>query len=147
MVFSSEKAMPSKLALIFLSACLVGAVGHGQDAAPARTGSKEESGVTGRWPGLLGPHRNGWVDDFIVPEKWPDRLKQMWRVEVGSGYGTPLVDGGRVYQHSREGDEEVVRCLDLKDGHEGWRIWGSFLVKRGGGPVGIGGPPLHVAAS
>ena len=49
------------------------------------------------WPGWLGPKRNGWVSGFQPPAQWPESLKKIWRVEVGIGYGSPLVAGGRVY--------------------------------------------------
>ena len=53
------------------------------------------------WPGWLGSKRNGWVNNFQPPKKWPEKLQQMWRVKVGAGYGSPLVAGGRVYQYAR----------------------------------------------
>jgi outer membrane protein assembly factor BamB len=37
------------------------------------------------------------------------------------GYGTPLVAGQRVYQHARQGEEEVVWCFDLASGKRIWR--------------------------
>jgi len=66
------------------------------------------------WTGWLGPKRNGWVSGFQPPKKWPAKLKQIWKVEVGTGYGSPLVFDGRVYQHARRGDDEVVWCFDVK---------------------------------
>ena len=73
------------------------------------------------WPGWLGPNRDGWVRGFCPPAPWPKRLTRMWRVEVGTGYGSPLVEGNRVYQHARQGDDEVVWCLDLRTGDLKWR--------------------------
>ncbi|NNC89802.1 MAG: PQQ-like beta-propeller repeat protein [Akkermansiaceae bacterium] len=73
------------------------------------------------WTGWLGPDRNGWVEGFTPPQPWPEKLKPVWTVEVGTGYGSPLVSGGRVYQHARQGGEEVVWCLDLADGRTIWR--------------------------
>ncbi len=55
------------------------------------------------WSGLLGPQRDGWAGQFKVPERWPEKLQKAWSVEVGAGYGTPLVEGQRVYQHARQG--------------------------------------------
>ena len=73
------------------------------------------------WPGLLGPQRDGWVEHFKIPARWPKQLKKEWSVEVGAGYGTPLVEGQRVYQHARQGEEEVIWCVDLTSGKQIWR--------------------------
>ncbi len=88
---------------------------------------------TERWPGWLGPDRNGWVSGFQPPASWPDRLEERWRVTVGAGYGSPLVSDGRVYQHARQENEEVVWCLRLESGDVEWRK--SYLApfKMGGG--------------
>jgi len=85
------------------------------------------------WPGWLGPERNGWVPDFQPPARWPAKLKRGWQVEVGSGYGSPLVAAGRVYQHARQGNEEVLWCLDLQSGRVIWRSAYTAPFKIGGG--------------
>ena len=85
------------------------------------------------WPGLLGPQRNGWAGQFKVPERWPEKLQKAWSVEVGAGYGTPLVEGQRVYQHARQGEDEVVWCFDLASGKQIWRKSYKNPFKIGGG--------------
>ena len=85
------------------------------------------------WPGLLGPQRDGWVEHFKIPARWPKHLKKEWSVEVGAGYGTPLVEGQRVYQHARQGEEEVVWCVDLASGKQIWRKSYKNPFKIGGG--------------
>ena len=85
------------------------------------------------WPGLLGPQRDGWAEHFKVPARWPKQLKKGWSVEVGTGYGTPLVAGQRVYQHARQGEEEVVWCFDLGSGKQIWRKSYKNPFKIGGG--------------
>ena len=85
------------------------------------------------WPGLLGPQRDGWVEHFKIPVRWPKQLKKEWSVEVGAGYGTPLVEGQRVYQHARQGEEEVVWCVDLASGKQIWRKSYKNPFKIGGG--------------
>ncbi|WP_345682296.1 PQQ-binding-like beta-propeller repeat protein [Novipirellula caenicola] len=72
------------------------------------------------WPGFLGGDRDGWVHHFQPPAEWPESLNKKWQVEVGTGYGSPLVADDRVYQHSRQGDDEVLRCLELATGKEIW---------------------------
>ncbi len=85
------------------------------------------------WPGWLGPERNGWVEGFQAPKVWPKELKRVWQAKVGAGYGSPLVADGRVYQHARQGEDEVVWCLDLKTGAVKWRKSHATPFKIGGG--------------
>lgn len=86
---------------------------------PSNASAQTPSGTY--WPGWLGPQRNGWVDDFQPPAEWPERLNKGWHVEVGAGYGSPLVANGLVYQHARQGDDEVLWCVDLETGDTKWR--------------------------
>ena len=85
------------------------------------------------WPGWLGPERNGWVADFEAPETWPEELEVVWRTEVGTGYGSPLVSGNRVFVHSRLDENEAVACFDLKTGELIWRQTYPAPFKMGGG--------------
>ena len=85
------------------------------------------------WPGWLGPERNGWVKDFEPPQQWPAKLTKVWQVKVGGGYGTPLVAKGRVWQHARQGEEEVVWCMDLATGKVQWSARNPTPFKMGGG--------------
>ena len=82
---------------------------------------KLSSGADLDWPGWRGPNRDGWVSGFRPPNRWPERLKKDWQVEVGTGYSSPLVVSGSVYQHARQGDDEVVWCFDLQTGDIKWR--------------------------
>lgn len=88
---------------------------------PAVVFEQPSSGAEVHWPGWRGPGRDGWVKGFQPPAHWPEKLERVWRVEVGTGYGSPIVSGDRVYQHARQGDEEVVWCLDTQTGAVKWR--------------------------
>ncbi|MBM82969.1 MAG: serine/threonine protein kinase [Planctomycetaceae bacterium] len=85
------------------------------------------------WTGWLGPKRDGWVGHFKAPTTWPSKLKKQWQTEVGAGYGSPIVVGNRVFQHSRQGGEEVVRCVDLTTGDVAWKKSYPAPFKVGGG--------------
>jgi outer membrane protein assembly factor BamB len=85
------------------------------------------------WSGWLGPHRNGWVSDFNSPKAWPDSLGKVWSVDVGTGYGSPLVVHDRIYQHARQGEDEVVWCIDRSNGDVIWRESVSVPFKAAGG--------------
>lgn len=85
------------------------------------------------WPGWRGPARDGWVDGLQPPAKWPEGLERVWQVEVGTGYGSPLVSAGLVYQHARQGEEEVVWCINAHDGTVKWRQSYAAPFTMGGG--------------
>ena len=95
-------------------------------AAPARSADTE-------WTGWLGPQRTGFVEGYQPPATWPDELVKQWQVDVGTGYGSPLVADGRVWQHGRQGENEVIRCLDLKTGETIWEQSDRTPFKIGGG--------------
>ena len=93
------------------------------------------------WPGWLGPDRNGWVSDFQPPAKWPAELEKSWSRKVGEGYGSPIVADGRIFQHARQGEDELVWCLNLKSGAVKWRKSTPAPFKvRGGGQFHGAGP-------
>lgn len=93
----------------------------------------KSSAEDAHWPGWLGPQRNGWVSGFQPPSEWPKQLRRKWQVDVGTGYGSPLVADGHVYQHARQGDDEVVWCFDLDSGDVRWRRSYAVPFKMGGG--------------
>jgi len=93
------------------------------------------------WTGWLGPDRNGWVKDFKPPKNWPESLTKAWTVQVGIGYGSPLVVDDRIFQHTRQGDDEVIWCLNRPTGETHWHK--SFPVSfktAGGGEYHSNGP-------
>lgn len=73
------------------------------------------------WPGWRGPDANG-----ISKEKgWsPAALagaKATWRVNVGEGYSSVAVKGGRLYTMGNVNGQDIVYCLDAQSGREAWR--------------------------
>lgn len=72
------------------------------------------------WPQWRGARRDGSVD-AVLPAQWPDALKKRWEVPVGAGHASPVVSGNQVVVIARQGDEEIVRALDLTSGTEIWR--------------------------
>ena len=71
-----------------------------------------------QWRGL---QRDGAASAFVEPASWPETLTRRWKVQVGDGYGTPLVVGNRVYVFTRRGEREVMAALDAKTGAELWQ--------------------------
>ena len=72
------------------------------------------------WPQWRGPRRDGTLTSFTAPKVWPDTLTQRWTIPVGEGYATPIVVGNRVYQFSRQGENEVMRAIDAATGKVIW---------------------------
>jgi len=73
------------------------------------------------WPQWRGPSRDGSAPAPSDPKAWPEKLTQKWKVEVGSGYATPLVVGNRIYQFSRQAEREVMSALDADTGKVIWQ--------------------------
>ncbi len=77
--------------------------------------------AAGDWPQWRGPNRNGNVSGVSLPAAWPATLKEQWKVTVGVGHSSPLVVDGKIFHHTRIGDDEVLLCLDATSGKELWR--------------------------
>ena len=107
--------MPFSMALAIVTALAAAAggamVSHTQQKPPA-TGTD--------WPQWRGPTRDGSID-AALPAQWPEALKKRWEVTVGTGHASPVVSGNRVVVIAREGEQEIVRALDLASGKEMWR--------------------------
>jgi len=71
------------------------------------------------WPQWRGPNRDGKAPG--VASVWPKNLKEEWRVTVGIGHSSPVVANGSIYVFARQGEEEVLLCLDAVAGKELWR--------------------------
>ena len=80
-----------------------------------------ESVIAQDWPQWRGPNRDGVVISFTEPKAWPEQLKLRWKVKVGIGHSSPVVSGRRIYLHAREGENEVVRAIDLATGKQLWQ--------------------------
>jgi outer membrane protein assembly factor BamB len=98
----------------------------GGSRAQARRGvlqraHQQEPAATGaEWPQWRGPMRDGSVV-AALPAEWPAALTHRWEVKVGAGQASPVVSGNRVVVIAREGDQEIVRALDVASGKEIWR--------------------------
>lgn len=72
------------------------------------------------WPQWRGPNRDGSAPSFTPPARWPASLTERWKVEVGSGYATPILIGDRLFVFSRQGGDEVLLALDAASGKQIW---------------------------
>ena len=74
------------------------------------------------WPQYLGPDRNSTSEQKNILRTWPETGPEvLWIVDVGIGYGGPVVKDGKVYLLDRDDDVgDKLRCLDLSTGEELW---------------------------
>jgi outer membrane protein assembly factor BamB len=77
--------------------------------------------IAQEWNQWRGPSRNGAVGAASEPQVWPEKLNQTWRVEIGEGYSSPVVEKGRVYVSSRRDPDEIVMAINLADGKVIWK--------------------------
>ena len=73
------------------------------------------------WTQWRGPNRDGIVASFETPAAWPQALNQHWKIEIGTGYATPILIGDRIYQFSRLGEDEVMTALGVDSGEVIWQ--------------------------
>ena len=73
------------------------------------------------WPQWRGSDRDGVTRDFTAPTAWPATLKETWKVTVGEGHSSPVTSEGRIYVLARQGEDEVVLCLEAPTGKQLWR--------------------------
>ena len=98
------------------------------------------------WPQWRGPHGDAQASGFTPPKEWPGELAQAWKVTVGDGVATPSLVGDRLYVFSREGANEVVRCLEAASGKEVWKD--EYPTEAVSGPArGFPGPRSSPAVS
>jgi outer membrane protein assembly factor BamB len=73
------------------------------------------------WTQFRGTGRDSRVTGFKAPSTWPAELTQVWKVQVGTGDATPVLVGKKMYLNTRQGDNEMILCLDASTGKELWK--------------------------
>src|SRR6185503_5487781 len=82
------------------------------------------------WTQWRGPARDGTVSTKDTPATWPEKLQRTWRVEIGEGYSSPVVSGGRVFVHGRRDPDEIVASINLADGKVVWEQKYQAVAKK-----------------
>ncbi|MBU0611770.1 MAG: PQQ-like beta-propeller repeat protein, partial [Armatimonadetes bacterium] len=103
-----------------------------QAAAPAATPAASSSGGNNtEWPRFQGPYGNSLAAAQEFNTDWNSQPPQkLWEVAMGdNGFAGPSSAGGKVYIIDHQGQEDVVRCLDLSSGSEVW----TYRYNEGGG--------------
>lgn len=76
------------------------------------------------WPQFLGPDRNSISTQKGLLRSWPEAGPEvLWSVNVGRGYGGPVVKDGKVYLLDRDDEVgDMMRCFSLQAGEELWEF-------------------------
>jgi outer membrane protein assembly factor BamB len=74
------------------------------------------------WPQWRGPRRNGISAETGWLSQWPPSgPKRVWSAQVGEGYSSVAVVGGRVYTMGNTSNQDTVICLNAKTGAPIWK--------------------------
>jgi outer membrane protein assembly factor BamB len=76
------------------------------------------------WPQYLGPARNSTSPQKGILRTWPAGGPEvLWTVNVGPGYGGPVISNGKVYLLDRDDKTgDIMRCFDINTGKELWKF-------------------------
>ena len=104
-------ALPLSLAFAATIGCI---------AAPLPAQSDED--LAGKdWPNYRGPHHSGISHETGWVKDWPEGGPPIaWRADIGTGYASMAVVGGRVYAMGSKDGRETVYCLDADSGEPIW---------------------------
>jgi outer membrane protein assembly factor BamB len=74
------------------------------------------------WPQWQGPDRTNMSKETGLLKTWPkDGPPLVWKAkDLGGGFSTPTVANGKIYGMSYKGQDEVVWCINEKDGSPVW---------------------------
>jgi len=87
------------------------------------------------WPQWRGPNRNGTSPETGWRTAWPaDGPKALWRNEVGVGFSSIAVRGGKVYTLGSKQNVDTVYCFDADTGQKVWEH--SYACVAGKGESG-----------
>ena len=74
------------------------------------------------WPHWRGPDYSGISKETGWSGAWPaGGPKVLWRANVGTGYSSFAVAGGRAYTMGNQGNQDSVYCFDAATGKEIWK--------------------------
>ncbi|MBL4561285.1 MAG: PQQ-like beta-propeller repeat protein, partial [Labilibaculum sp.] len=76
------------------------------------------------WPQFLGSERNSTSLQKNILRNWPEQGPEiLWSVNVGIGYGGPIVKSGKIYLLDRDDKAgDIMRCFNLSTGKELWKF-------------------------
>ena len=73
------------------------------------------------WPKFLGPTGDSKSAEVGILTRWPaEGPKVVWTLPLGTGYGSPAIVDGRLFQFDRFVDKARLRTFDRQTGEPGW---------------------------
>lgn len=83
------------------------------------------------WPHWRGPNRDGIAPDTGINKSWGERPPEMlWQTPMhDGGFAGPSVADGTVFIIDHEGNEDIVRAIDIDSGEDVWRTTYEDLGK------------------
>lgn len=99
------------------------------------------------WPQWRGTGRDGQVQGFKAPQTWPQQLTEVWKVSVGTGDATPALVNNRLYVFTKQGENEVLQCIDATNGKQIWKAQGYPTAAISGPAASHPGPRSSVIVS
>ncbi len=74
------------------------------------------------WPRWRGPRLDGVSRETGLLNPWPkDGPTRIWQVGLSGGFSSVAVAAERVFTQTKQGNQEIVLCLDAATGKELWR--------------------------
>jgi outer membrane protein assembly factor BamB len=115
------------LPILLAAAALAGASCRAAEAALgvitvfAQAHPLAKDAVTADWPCFLGPHHNGVCDETKLLKALPkEGPRLLWSMTRGTGYCSPSVAKDHLVYLHRDGDAEIVECLQAETGARLW---------------------------
>lgn len=99
----------------------------------------------GLWPQWRGPERTGLSTETGLLRQWPAGGPSLvWSTsELGEGYGSVAIQGGRIYVQGTHGTDSTLFCLEESSGQTLWTATLGDRLDHGRGPGPRGTPTLH----
>ncbi|MDH7598468.1 MAG: PQQ-like beta-propeller repeat protein [Sedimentisphaerales bacterium] len=77
--------------------------------------------IAADWPNWRGPDRNGIARQERLKTVWQGDVSILWKGQIGTGFSSMAVMGGRVYAMGNRAETDSVYCLDALTGQVLWR--------------------------
>jgi outer membrane protein assembly factor BamB len=90
----------------------------------------------GDWPQWRGPNRDAYAPGATAPATLPKEVKPDWKINVGGGFSSPVISGGKLVYLDEDGSNEVAHAIDTATGKEIWKTTYAvrFQDEWGAGP-------------
>jgi outer membrane protein assembly factor BamB len=92
-------------------------------AEPAADKIEQDRPAGDDWPRFLGPSGDNKSAERGILTRWPAAGPPLvWQLVLGSGYGSPTISRGRLFQFDRLGNKARLRCLESETGKPLWEF-------------------------